>query len=250
MVFISFQKNTTDWIVHTAPLLNMLTENGSVLASVFSPRGFYNQNRARKIQPHSILELPESLHRKKQACRLLLACATYVLTHSLITEWLTWSRAAFCCSGEHLLCSLISTHQIACLTSLKPGWNILRKVAVNASADLLCEGNWFACLLSCLFLLACRLMHGHPCRDVFLSTPTQADVFLLEFHAYITLASVLRTFGSQQSFSSCSNQLNLYVVITVNVYDCFASVFKHTAVQCTKLLIRLIISFKDKMIST
>lgn len=145
---------------------------------------------------------------------------SYSLTHSLITGWLTWSRAAFCCSGEHLLCSLISTHQIACLTSLKPGfillctvWNILRKVAVNASADLLYEGNWFPCLLSCLFLLACRLIHGHPCQDVFLSTPTQADVFLLEFHAYITSASVLRTFGSQQSFSSCSNQLNLYVVL-------------------------------------
>lgn len=48
-------------------------------------QGSVNLNHARKIQPCAIKELPEALTIRgtRRACGLLLACATYVLTHLL-----------------------------------------------------------------------------------------------------------------------------------------------------------------------
>lgn len=88
-------------------------------------RASVNLNHARKIQPHAILELPGTftIRSKHCACRLLLACATYVLAHFLIIGSFKWSHNAFHCS-EHLLCYLVPTNKTACLHVIK--WLVMQ----------------------------------------------------------------------------------------------------------------------------
>lgn len=149
-----------------------------------------NLNHARKIQPRAILELPEAFTMRSEhcACRLLLACATYVLTHLLIIgDVITWR---FLLLRKTLAVIFALNPQIFLFTfnngidcAMQAVHRLYYSLQVMKVQTTLYEGNWFTRLLRCLFRLACVNYCMHRCQELFISATVY--VFPLDFHANI-----------------------------------------------------------------
>lgn len=131
-------------------------------ASAVNPQGFCEPEPCQENTTPCHTGAARSLHREKHcACRLFLACATYVLTHMLIIGWLMCSCDASRGSGELLLRSLLSAHTFACLCLIM--FNGLRNAGrprqilfsvINESTGSLYKGKL-------IYIAGCFVSHGN-----------------------------------------------------------------------------------------